>query len=91
MMLAITIPVTHMMRNTAFHQSLIIKVKVLTSTQKNPFYGDKKDTPQEGNLMGKILKDHHRKIHHARYYNYDDHGNVTSIFLYGQLTGKPKT
>ena len=47
------------------------------------------DTPQEGNLMGKFFKDQQNKIHHARYFNYDESGNVTSTLLFGSLTGLP--
>jgi RHS repeat-associated protein len=44
---------------------------------------------QEGNLMAKIVLDEHEAVHHARYYTYDEQGNVLKSELCGRLTGLP--
>lgn len=43
----------------------------------------------EGNLKGKIFQDSHSHPYYARYFEYDEHGNVIQSALYGKLTGLP--
>lgn len=43
---------------------------------------------QEGNLLGKYLKDGAGNIHSARYFVYDEFGNVLTDVLCGELTGQ---
>ena len=43
----------------------------------------------EGNLLGKIIKDGEGNVHHARYFHYDTSGNVIKSELCGILTGLP--
>lgn len=42
----------------------------------------------EGNLIGKYLKDASGEIHSARYFVYDAKGNILQDTLYGNLTGR---
>ncbi|MDP1881207.1 MAG: RHS repeat-associated core domain-containing protein [Parachlamydiaceae bacterium] len=46
---------------------------------------------QEGNLIGKIIKDSENQVNHARYFHYDDKGNVLKSELCGRLTGLPSS
>jgi RHS repeat-associated protein len=54
---------------------------------KESFLWGKNDSPQEGNLLGKIFKDGQGHVHHARYFTYDAYGNVLTSSLCGRLTG----
>lgn len=47
-----------------------------------------KDSDQEGNLLGKYLKDESGNIHSIRYFTYDSAGNLETDSLCGSLTGK---
>ncbi|WP_068466632.1 RHS repeat-associated core domain-containing protein [Candidatus Protochlamydia phocaeensis] len=49
----------------------------------------KEETPYEGFLLGKYLKDKDGRVHHGRYFAYDESGNVTVKALCGRLTGLP--
>ncbi|MBA3722574.1 MAG: hypothetical protein H0W88_09260 [Parachlamydiaceae bacterium] len=47
-------------------------------------------SPNQGNLMGKYVKDRSGVIHTARYFEYDENGNLLIEKLYGDLSGTKK-
>ena len=46
------------------------------------------NTPQKGNLIGKLLSDSDHRVLYAKTFDYDDRGNILKEVLYGNLTGK---
>lgn len=55
---------------------------------KEQFVWGKRDTPQEGNLLGKYLKDANGKIISGQFFKYDPSGNVEVKGICGNLTGR---
>ncbi|CAF23463.1 RHS repeat-associated core domain-containing protein [Candidatus Protochlamydia amoebophila] len=56
---------------------------------KEGFVWGKEGSSNEGNLICKYLKDGQGNTHQARYFKYDERGNIKKKELWGCLTGMP--